>query len=48
MRAEYEVLSKSAYDAWVDKKVAEALAARSPQPAVAPQADTATVASLTK
>ncbi len=48
MRAEYEVLSKSAYDAWVDKKVAEAIAARSPQPAVAPQADTATVASLTK
>ena len=48
MRAEYEVLSKSSYDVWVDKKVAEAIAARSPQPTVAPSADTATVASLTK
>ncbi|MBM4178873.1 MAG: cytochrome c oxidase subunit II [Ignavibacteria bacterium] len=47
MRAEYEVLSKSAYDEWVDKKVAEAIAARSPQPA-APVADTTKVASLTK
>lgn len=48
MRAEYEVLSKSAYDEWVDKKVAEAIAARSPQPAAAPVADTTKVASLTK
>jgi len=47
MRAEYEVLSKSAYDEWVDKKVAEAIAARSPQQA-APVADTTKVASLTK
>jgi cytochrome c oxidase subunit 2 len=48
MRAEYEVLSKSAYEQWVDKKVSEAIAARSPQPVAAPVADTTKVASLTK
>lgn len=47
MRAEYEVLSKSAYDKWLDQKDTEVKAARAPQaPAASPADTTQVVASL--
>lgn len=47
MRAEYEVMGQSQYDEWVDKKSADAIAARAPQP-TSPATDTTKVAALTK
>ena len=45
MRAEYKVVSMADYDTWLDKKNAEAKAARSPQSLPAAPADTVAVAS---
>lgn len=45
MRAEYQVVSKADYDKWLDKKNAEVIANRTPQPEAAAPADTAAVAS---
>lgn len=48
MRAEYQVLKQSDYDAWVDGEVTKVRSARDPQPVAPAAGDTTKVAVLTK